>query len=126
MALPLQVRNILIASVLLVAGTGVVYGYQIGSVYIANLELKSDLKDLSSLTGVRIGLVDPRTPDQIRERVIAKAAEDGIQLEPEQVNVERVGEGKDGYIYLSAAYDVRIDVFGYPWRIHFTAESPHG
>jgi hypothetical protein len=124
MALPLQVKNILIAGVLLVAGTGVVYGYQIGSVFIANLELKSDLKDLSSLTGVRIGLVDPRTPDQIRERVIAKAAADGIHLEPEQVNVERAGEGKDGYIYLSAAYDVRVDILGYPWRIHFTAGSP--
>lgn len=126
MALPLQVRNILIASVLLVVGTGVVYSYQIGSVYVANLELKSDLKDLSSLTGVRIGLVDPRTPDEIRDRVIARAAEEGIHLEPEQVNVERVGEGKEGYIYLSTAYDVRIDILGYPWRIHFTAESPRG
>jgi len=73
---------------------------------------------------VRIGFVDPRTPDQIRDRVIAKAAEHGIHLEPEQINVERTGEGKDGSIYLSTAYDTRMSVFGYSWTIHFTAASP--
>jgi hypothetical protein len=117
-------KNLIIASVLLVLGAAIVAGYQIGSVYLANIELTSDLKDLSSLTGVRIGLVDPRTPDQIRDRVIAKAAEHGIQLEPEQVNVERTGEGKEGSIYLSAAYATRMNVFGYSWIIHFTAASP--
>jgi len=99
-------------------------GYQVGSAYLANIELQGDLKDLSSLTGTRIGLVDPRTPDQIRDRVIEKAAERGIHLEPEQVNVERTGEGKDGSIYLSTAYDARMNIFGHSWAIHFTAASP--
>jgi hypothetical protein len=120
----MKLKNIFIASVLLVLGVAVVAGYQIGSVYLANMELTSDLKDLSSLTGVRIGFVDPRTSDQIRDRVIAKAAEHGIHLEPEQVNVERAGEGQDGSVYLSTEYQTRMRVFGYSWTIHFTAESP--
>ena len=99
-------------------------GFQVGSAYLANIELRADLKDLSSLTGVRIGLVDARSPEQLRQRVIEKAAERGIQLEPEQVTVERTGEGKDGSIYLSTEYDAHPNVFGYSLTIHFTAASP--
>lgn len=120
----MAMKNIAIATALLLLGLAVYAGYQFGGAYLSNMELASDLKDLSSLTGVRIGFVDPRTPDQIRDRVIAKAAEDGIQLAPEQVNVERTGEGKDGSIYLSTAYDARVNLFGYSWEIHFTAASP--
>ncbi len=105
-------------------GLAAIAGWQIGSVYLANIELRSDLKDLSSLTGMRIGLVNPRTDDEIRDLVIAKATERGIHLEPEQINVERNGEGIGGSIYLSAEYDIRMDVLGFSWTIHFTAASP--
>ena len=47
-------------------------GWQIGSVYLSNIELTGDLKDLSSLTGMRIGLVDPRSDAEFRDLVIAK------------------------------------------------------
>ncbi len=99
-------------------------GWQIGSVYLSNIELTGDLKDLSSLTGMRIGLVDPRSDAEFRDLVIAKAAQDGIHLEPEQINVERTGVGIVGSIYLSTEYDVSKDVLGFPWKKHFTAESP--
>ncbi len=99
-------------------------GWQVGSVYLSNIELTSDLKDLSSLTGMRIGLVDPRSDAEFRDLVIAKAAQDGIQLEPEQINVERTGVGIQGSIHLSTEYDVSKDVLGFTWKKHFTAESP--
>jgi len=105
-------------------GAAVVAAYQIGSVYLANIELQSDLKDLSSLTGTRIGLVDPRSTDQIRDQVIEHAAQHGIHLEPEQVSVEHDGEGKDGTISIATAYDADRNVFGYRWTFHFTAASP--
>jgi hypothetical protein len=41
-----------------------------------------------------------------------------------QVSVERHGEGKDGSISISTAYDTNMNVFGYRWTIHFTAASP--
>ena len=99
-------------------------GWQIGSVYLSNIELTGDLKDLSSLTGMRIGLVDPRSDAEFRDLVIAKAAQDGIHLEPEQINVERTGVGIVGSIKLSKEYDVSKDDLGFPWKKHFTAESP--
>jgi hypothetical protein len=117
-------KTVLLIAILGLIGVVLVAGYQVGSVYLANIELQSDLKDLSSLTGTRIGLVDPRSVDQIREQVIEHAAQHGIPLEPEQVHVERNGEGKDGTISLSTAYDTNMNVFGYRWTIHFAAASP--
>ncbi len=117
-------KNIVIIVVALLLVLVVVAGYQVGLAYFANIELRADLKDLSSLAGTQIGLVEPRSPDQIRAQVIAHAAQDGIHLEPEQVNVERNGEGQDGTIYLSTAYDANMNVFGVRWTIHFAAASP--
>jgi hypothetical protein len=117
-------KTVLLVALLGIIGAVVVAAYEVGSVYLANIELQSDLKDLSSLTGTRIGLVDPRSPDQIRDQVIEHAAQHGIALEAEQVNVERNGEGKDGTISIATAYDTNMNVFGYRWTIHFTAASP--
>ena len=55
--------------------------------------------------------------------MIEHAAQYGIHLEPEQINVERNGEGKDGSICISTAYDTAMNVFGFRWTIHFTAAS---
>jgi hypothetical protein len=118
------VKKLLIAATLGLLAAAFIAGYQIGSVYLANIELCSDLKDLSSLTGTRIGLLDPRSTDQIRDQVIEHASEHGIRLEPDQVNVERNGEGKDGSIFISTDYDADMNVFGFRWTMHFTASGP--
>lgn len=117
-------KNVVIIVGLLLLGTAAFAGWQVGSVYLANVELRSDLKDLSSLTGMRIGLVNPRTDAEFRDLVVAKAAQDGVHLDPEQVTVERTGEGIEGSIYLSTEYDIRMDVLGFSRTIHFTAASP--
>lgn len=96
-------KTVLLVALLGIIGAVVVAAYEVGSVYLANIELQSDLKDLSSLTGTRIGLVDPRFPDQIRDQVIEHAAQHGIPLQAEQVNVERNGEGQDGTISIATA-----------------------
>lgn len=116
-------KTVLLVAMVGLIGAVVVAACQVGSVYLANIELESDLKDLSSLTGTRIGLVDPRSTEQIRDQVIEHAAQHGISLEPEQVNVERNGEGKDGTISISTEYDTNMNVFGVRWTIHFTAAS---
>jgi hypothetical protein len=116
-------KTVLLVAIVGLVGAVVVAACQVGSVYLANIELESDLKDLSSLTGTRIGLVDPRSTEQIRDQAIEHAAQHRIPLEPEQVNVERNGEGKDGTISISTEYDTNMNVFGVRWTIHFTAAS---
>jgi hypothetical protein len=117
-------KRVSLVAIVGLIGAAVFAAYQVGSVYLANIEVQSDLKDLSALTGTRIGLVDPRSTGQIRDQAIEHAAQHGISLEPEQVSVERNGEGKDGTISISTAYDTNMNVFGYRWTIHFTAASP--
>jgi hypothetical protein len=117
-------RKIAIIAGLLLFCVAASAGWQLASAYIANAQLQEDLKDLSSLTGTRIGLVEPRTPDEIRDLVIGHAAGHGIHLDPGQVTVVRNGEGKDGTIFLSTEYDAPMKVFGFGWTIHFTAASP--
>jgi hypothetical protein len=118
------VKNLVFSVVVIVLGLAAVAAWQVGSVYLSHTELQSDLKDLSSLTGMRIGLVDPRSDAEFRELVIAKAAQDGIALDPDQIYVERIGEGIEGSIRLSAEYDVRMDILGFSWTQHFIAASP--
>src|SRR5271154_2504931 len=115
------VKNLIISVAILLLGAAAIAGWQVGSVYLSHAELQSDLRDLASLTGMRIGLVDPRSDAEFRELVIAKAAQDGIALDPDQINVERTGVGIEGSIRLSAEYDVRMDVLGFSWTQHFTA-----
>ena len=117
-------KNFVISVAILLLGVAAIAGWQVGSVYLSHTELQSDLKDLASLTGMRIGLVDPRSDAEFRELVIAKAAQDGIHLDPDQIYVERIGQGIEGSIRLSAEYDVRMDVLGFSWTQHFTAASP--
>jgi hypothetical protein len=117
-------KTIYTIAVLILLAAVLVGGYQIGSLYLANAELASDLKDLSSLTGTRIGLVQSRSIDDIRNQVIQHAEDHGIHLEPEQVNVERDGEGKDGTINLTATYDSHINFFGLDLTFHFVAANP--
>jgi hypothetical protein len=117
-------KHFIIVVALLLVGLAAIAAWQVGSVYLAHIEHQSDLKDLSSLTGMRIGLVNPRSDDEIKDLVIAKAEERGIHLEPEQIYIERIGEGIEGEIYLSTEYDVHMDVLGFPWTQHFTAAGP--
>jgi len=117
-------RRLLIVAALMLLGAAVVASYQICSVYLANMELATDLKELSSLTGTRIGLVrpaicltDPRPGDRA-------CSPYGIHLEPEQINVERNGEGKDGSICISTAYDTAMNVFGFRLDHPFHRRQP--
>jgi hypothetical protein len=118
-------RKLLILGAIVLAAAAASAGWQLGAAYLANVELKSDLKDLSSLAGTRIGLVVPRSSDDIRSQVVAKATERGIRLDPAQVTVVRRGQGDDESISLATEYDAPMNVFGLAWKIHFTAASPH-
>jgi hypothetical protein len=54
---------------------------------LANVELESDLRDIASQAGARIGLETMSTDEELRSAVIHKAGEHNIQLQPEQVTV---------------------------------------
>src|SRR3981189_2561222 len=81
-----------------------VAGWRIASCELANIELREDMRDLAAQVGTRIGLTPQSTDEDFRRAVIGKAQEHEIQLEPEQVTVERTGSDEAPVIYLAADY----------------------
>lgn len=97
--------------------------WQIAACEIANYEFKDDLKDVAAMNGARIGMVAQQSDDDLREIVIRKAAADGIELDPEEITVERSGSDDAPVIYLAAKYQQRVWLPGISVIFHFTASS---
>jgi hypothetical protein len=111
---------ILVLTVLVLAGA---VGWQIASCELANVELHDDMRFIAAQIGTRIGLNPPSTDEDLRGAVIRKAKEYEIQLEPEQVTVQRTGTEEAPIIYLAADYKVRVKLLGFPLIFHFTPSS---
>jgi hypothetical protein len=112
-----------IIAVVAVVVVGAIAGWQIASCELANVELESDLRDIASQAGARIGLETMSTDEELRSAVIHKAGEHDIQLGPEQVTVQRTGSGKDSVIYLAADYQARVNLVLFSFNLHFTPSS---
>jgi hypothetical protein len=109
-------------AVLLLAGF---VAWQIGACYVANSELQSDMKDLAVQNRGRIGLQPFDTEEELHDAVIAKAKQHGIELAPEQVQVQRNLSAKWLDVSLATDYEARVELFGFTYRIHFTPASSH-
>ena len=97
--------------------------WQIGACELGSVELRDDLHDMASQLGARIGLTNGKTDDDFRNDVIGKARKYDIQLKPEQVTVERRGEGIQATMYLAADYRVPIHLPGFSFQLHFNPQS---
>jgi hypothetical protein len=95
-------------------------GWQIGACELANIELKDDMQDMASQLGLRVGLSDVASDDDIRGAVLKKADKYGIELLPSQVSVIRDGYGKSANIYITAEYSVPIYLPRYSFQMYFT------
>ncbi|HKW31630.1 MAG TPA: hypothetical protein VJN92_01405 [Candidatus Acidoferrum sp.] len=108
---------------LAVLGLAVIAGWKIGACELANIELQSDLRDISSQIGVRIGLNDLISDDEIRNVVIRRAEKYDIQLEPAQVTVQHPGTGAMSDLYLAVDYKTPVNLLGCSFTLHFTPSS---
>jgi hypothetical protein len=115
-----KVKLILGLAVLVLA---IIAGWRITSCVLANLGLHGDLVDLAAQAGARIGLVSFSTDDELRDAVIRKAKSHEIQLQPEQVTVQRTGTAIAPIIYLVADYKVRVTLLGCSFTLHFNTSS---
>ncbi len=94
--------------------------WQISACELANYELKDDMQDIASQVGLRIGLSDVASDDDLRETIVRKAEKYDIALLPTQVTVLRDGYGKNAHLYFAANYSVTIYLPGYSFEMHFT------
>ena len=95
-------------------------GWQIGGAEIANMNLQEDIRDLSSQAGTHWGAHPPTSDEEIRDIVILKAKEHGIELSPSQVTVERTNPGAHSALYVEADYTQPVNLGVVSFRLHFT------
>src|SRR5580704_539001 len=94
-------------------------GWQFVSCYVADSELQGDMQDLAVQSPFRIGLSEVATEEQLRDAVITKAKDHGIQLGPEQVTVQRTFTPAALSVSLAADYEARVNLLIESFNIHF-------
>jgi cell division protein FtsL len=109
-------------TVLLLVG---VVAWQVAAAYLANSELQSDMNDLAAQNSARIGLSQIASEDELRDSVISKAKEHGIQLQSEQVIVHRTFTPGMLGISLSVDYAAPINLLVFSFTIRFAPSSVH-
>jgi len=108
---------------LAVLALAVAASWPLASCELANLELRADLRDIAAQNAARIGLASPSTDEDLRRTVVRAAKEYEIQLEPEQVILQRTGTAEAPILYLAVDYNVRVKLPGYSFTLHFTPSS---
>ena len=117
-----RARVVLVFGVLLLAA---LTAWQITACYVANSELQSDMKDLAVQRPGRIGLAEVSTEEDLRNAVISRAKEHGIQLAPEQVTVQRTFTPTALQISLAAEYEAPVNLPGFSFTLRFAPSSSH-
>jgi hypothetical protein len=108
---------------LAVLGLVAATGWQIGSAELANANFQEDIRDMASQAGVHMGVVAPLSDEEMVRAVIHKAGEHGIELDPNQITVQRIGDGEKSTMYLAADYRVPVKLLFFSFKLHFTASS---
>ena len=97
--------------------------WQIGACELADIELKDDMKQMTAQFGMRTGVSDIASDADLRDTVLAKAAQYGITLSPNQVTVLRDGYEKNAIPYFEADYSVPIVLPGFSFAMYFNPSS---
>jgi hypothetical protein len=101
-----------------VLAAGVV-GWQVAASEIANAQLREDLRDVAAQNGAKIGLNSPKTDDEIRAEAIRAAQAYKIDLQPEQVMVQRTGTEQHPVFDVRVEYTRNIGLPGLAFGLHF-------
>jgi hypothetical protein len=117
------VKRILILIAVAALGLAAVTGWQIAEHVLRNDDLRNDVQHFSSQWGPRAGYEGPNTEADVRTAVVREAKWHGIQLQPEEVKVTRVGHGDEFSMHIEVAYQERINLLLFSFPLHLTAAS---
>jgi len=104
-------------------GVAVAAGWQIAEHKLRNDELRNDVQHFSSQWGARAGYESPNTAEDVRDAVIREAKWHGIQLQPDEVTVTRVGHGDEFGIHIEVNYQERVNLLLFSFPLHLHASS---
>jgi hypothetical protein len=106
-----------------VLALAIVAGWQIAACELANAMLREELRDLAAQNAHRMGLAPLKSDEDFRSDVIRLAKAHEIQLEPEQVTVQRSGLERAPTIYLAVDFNARVGLPGFSFTLHFNPSS---
>lgn len=102
-------------------------GWQIASAEISSIEFRDDLRYIAAQNAANIGVATPKTDDQVREDVVASAAEYGIHLQPDQIQLQRITIAhylsNTTRFNLAVSYTRRVNLLLYSFDLHFNQEA---
>jgi hypothetical protein len=98
-------------------------GFQIAACCVANSELQDDINDLAAQPAARIGLAPLSSTDDLRNNVVAKAKDHGIQLGAKQVTAQITTTPDTWTVYLAADYEAPVNMIVFSFPLHFTPSS---
>jgi hypothetical protein len=96
--------NFKLVATLAIVALVIFLSVKLGPPYFSNYELKEDLDSIARLTTY----AQNKTPDDIKKDVIAKAKEDDVVLNDDDVQVERTPNG----VNIAVNYSVHVDILG--------------
>lgn len=80
--------------------------------YFANYQFEDDIKnEAMTLT------YTAKNEDEIRQIVLKHASDEGIDLTPQQITVQRTGSQGTGTLLIEANYTVHVNLPGYPFDL---------
>ncbi|HUJ82053.1 MAG TPA: hypothetical protein VLW83_09220 [Candidatus Acidoferrales bacterium] len=118
-------RKIVLLAVLATAVIAGYIGLQFASAYIDNIELHDDVRDVAAQNGVNIGLNSPKTDDEVRMEVVRTAAEHGLHLRPDQINLQKYVNADVHRIWydVTVDYTVRVNLLVCSYTLHFVQSN---
>jgi hypothetical protein len=108
----------LIIGVVLIVGA-VIACAQVIPPEMANLSFQDDLKEVALLGGSN----SFKTDDDLRLAVLNKAKAREIEITPEQVTIQRLGQPGLSGVYVAVDYNVPVNLPGYSLVLHFNPNS---
>lgn len=104
----------------LVLIVGVVWAiFQIAPPIMSNYGFQDDLRTVALVDGSSF----QKTDEDIRTDVLKKAREHDLPIEARQISVQRLSTPGLSSIYVSADYNVTVNLPGYSFDMHFTPNS---
>ena len=86
-------------------------------------QFRDEVRDLAGNAGENIGLVVPRSDEELRKLVVGKAEGHGIQLDPRQFAIHYGGTREWPTYELAADYDAPVKLPGYAFSLRFSVSS---
>ena len=93
-------------------GALIVVGIFVIPPYFANYQFEDDIRnEAMTLT------YTAKTEDDIRQIVLKHASDEGIDIAPQQITVQRNGSQGSGTLLIDANYTVHVNLPGYPFDL---------